>query len=357
MSEFLCERYKNIEVYIPGEQPKDKKYIKLNANESNMAPSPKVINAITKNKISGMSFYSDPNSYKLRKAISIKYNVDVDQVFVGNGADEVLGFCFMSFFTVGSKVCFPEITYDFYRVYAKTYGLDMLRIPLNEDLSINVNDYINTDRHVILANPNNPTGLRISVDDIEKILKANKNRLVIIDEAYIDYNNESCIKLVNKYNNLIVVQTFSKSRNLAGAHIGFAISSKDIINDITSIKCSFNPFNLSEFGIEVGTAAIEDEEYFNKCIKKTIESREYTKRRLEKLGFILLTSHTNFLFGYHPEIDSRILTKKLKEEGILIRYYDDINLRKYFRMTIGEKSEMDKVLKVIEKITNLFLKV
>lgn len=347
MSTFLCEKYHDMEPYVPGEQPKDRKYIKLNANESSLPPSPKVIEAITNSEINGMGHYSDPNCLKIRNAIAGKYNVDVEQVFAGNGSDEVLGFCFMSFFSAGTKVCFPDITYDFYRVYAKTYNLDMLQIPLKEDFNIDIQDYINTDRHVIIANPNNPIGLRLTVDEIEQIVKAKPNRLVIIDEAYVDYGNESCVRLVNKYSNLIVVQTFSKSRNLAGAHIGYAISTKEIIQDLNNIKFSFNPFNLSTFTIEAGTASMKDVEYLNKCVNTTIDNREYTKEKLEEIGFRFLDSHTNFLFGYHPEIRAGKITKELKEKGILIRYYDMERIDNYFRITIGKREEMDKVIETM----------
>jgi histidinol-phosphate aminotransferase len=206
-------------------------YIKLNSNETSTPPSPKVLEAVSAPLINSMGLYEDPHCMELRTAIAEVYNISKEQVFVGNGSDEVLGFCFLSFFSHNSRICFPDITYGFYRVYASTFGIDASEIPLMPDFSINVQDYVKTDRHVIIANPNAPTGLCLSIEQIEQIVKANPKRLVVIDEAYVDYGNKSCIPLLKHYSNLIVIQTFSKSRNLAGARIGFAIASKEIIKD------------------------------------------------------------------------------------------------------------------------------
>lgn len=350
MSHFFHDRYKNMEVYVPGEQPKDKKYIKLNANETSLPPSKRVLEAITSNEINGMGRYSDPHCTSIREAIGKVYGINLDQVFVGNGSDEVLAFIFLSFFNEESKICFPDITYYFYRVYAKTYGLNMLEIPLKEDFTIDINDYMNTDYHVIIANPNAPTGYKLQVADIEKILKAGSNRLVIIDEAYVDYGNDSCVSLLEKYPNLIVVQTFSKSRNLAGARLGFAIASKEIIEDLNRIKFTFNPYNLSALSIAAGTAAILDKEYLSYCVNTTIEIREDTIKKLEALGFNVLKSHTNFIFVKHPILFAGDFYKKLKSEGILTRYFDEERVKEYLRITIGTKEEMEEVIKATVKI-------
>lgn len=349
-SYFLLDEYENMEAYIPGEQPKDKKYIKLNANESSLPPSPRVLDAMSKAQINGMSHYSDPHCKVLRKAIGDSLGFPVEQVFVGNGADEVLGFCMMSFFKPGMKVCFPDVTYDFYRTYAKTYQLDYEQIPLREDLSIHVDDYVYTDRDVILANPNNPTGKAIPVSEIERIVAHNPKRLVIIDEAYVDYGNESCLRLIPKYKNLVVVQTFSKSRNMAGARIGFAVSSKEIIEDMNKIKFTFNPFNMSSLAIAGGTAAIQDEQYFKNCIKTIVENREIFKEQLKELGFEVMPTTTNFVFVKHKEVDAKTMCRKLKEEGILVRHFDEDRVRDYLRISIGTKEEMNIVLKHIKKI-------
>ncbi|MDF2800265.1 MAG: histidinol-phosphate aminotransferase [Anaerocolumna sp.] len=350
MSRFLNDRYKNMEVYVPGEQPKDKTYIKLNSNETSLPPSKRVIEAITNEEINKMGMYSDPHCISIREAIGKVYGLSLEQVFVGNGSDEVLGFIFMSFFNQASKICFPDITYYFYRVYAKTYGLNMFEIPLREDFTIDINDYINSDCHVIIANPNAPTGYKISIREIEEILKAKSDRLVIIDEAYVDYGNESCVPLIENYSNLIVVQTFSKSRNLAGARIGFALASKEIIEDLNRIKFTFNPYNLSSLTIVAGTAAILDTVYLKYCVNTIIETREYTIKRLEELGFIVLKSHTNFIFVKHPILYAKVYYKSLKEEGILTRYFDEDRVRDYLRITIGTRSEMEAVIKATVKI-------
>ena len=350
MSFFFLDEYEDMEAYIPGEQPKDRQYIKLNANESSFPPSPKVLEAVNQSQINGMGHYSDPHCMELRAAIGEVYGFGADQVFVGNGADEVLGFCMMSFFREGMKVCFPDITYDFYRTYAKTYHLDYEQIPLKDDLSIDVEDYINTDKDVILANPNNPTGKDISVADIERIVKKDQKRMVIIDEAYVDYGNESCVPLVRKYPNLVVIQTFSKSRNMAGARIGYAISSKEIIEDMNKIKFTFNPFNMSSLAITAGTAAVKDTEYLEKCVTTTIETRKYFEKEVEKIGFLVCPTTTNFAFIKHPKLDAGKITKELKDRGILVRHYQNERINAYLRVTIGSREEMEQVIKELKDI-------
>lgn len=344
MSYFFLDEYEHMEPYVPGEMPKDKEYLKLNANESSYPPSPKVLEAMNSAEVKSMAHYSDPHCMELRKAIGEEYGFNADQVFVGNGADEVLGFCMMSFFKPGMKVCFPDITYDFYRTYATTYRLDFKQFPLNEDLSINVDDYVNTDRDVIIANPNNPTGKAISVSDIERIVAKDPKRMVIIDEAYVDYGNESCVDLVRKYDNLVVIQTFSKSRNMPGARIGFAISSADIINDMNKIKFAFNPFNMSTLAIVGGAAAIHDKEYFHKCVGEVERVRERFEDSLEEMGFGVIRTTTNFAFFYCPDVPATELCKELKKRGILVRHYDDERINDYLRITIGTEEEMERVL-------------
>lgn len=350
MSVFLVDEYKNMEPYVPGEQPKDKPYIKLNANETSMPPSPKVFEAISKTEIWKMSYYADPHCHEFRKAVAEVYGVREEEVFVGNGADEVLSFCLMSFFRPGMRIYFPDITYGFYRTYAKTYRLDMVEIPVKEDLSIDIEDYMDVDGDIIFANPNNPTGMMIPSRDIERLVAAKPDRMVIVDEAYIDYAEDSCLPLATKYPNLVVVRTFSKSRNLAGAHIGFAVASKEIIEDMNTIKFSFNPFHMNSITMAAGIAAVRDEAYLNDCVKKTIVVREQTKKDLEDMGFYVIPSMANFLFVYHEAVDSALLCKKLKEQGILTRHFADERLKKYLRITIGTRSEMDVVLIAIREI-------
>lgn len=350
MSRFLSKVYEEMVKYVPGEQPKDREYIKLNANETSMLPSPKVYEALRSVRMNKLGKYADPDAKELRNAIAKRYEVDINQVFVGNGSDEVLGFIFLAFFGSTSKICFPDITYGFYEVFSKSFGINAKAFKLKDDFTVDVEEYINTDRDIVLPNPNAPTGFAVRVDDIEKMVKANKNRLVVIDEAYVDYGAESCIPLIKKYDNLIVVHTMSKSRNLAGAHIGYCIASESLIEDLNSLKFAFNPFNMSDISLAIGRAAVEDTEYHEKCIKTIIENREYTKRELEKLGFKVLDSKTNFIFVTHPEISAEEYNSKLREHGILARHYKQDRIENYLRITIGTKEEMQAVIDASKKI-------
>ena len=297
-----------------------------------------------------MSYYADPHCHEFRQAVAEVYGVTEEEVFVGNGADEVLSFVLMSFFRRGMKIYFPDITYGFYRTYAKTYGLDMEEIPVKEDFSIDIEDYMDLDGDIIFANPNNPTGLTIPVADIERLVRKNPNRMVIVDEAYADYSGETCLPLAVKYPNLVVVRTFSKSRNMAGTHIGFAVASKEIIEDMNKIKFSFNPFNLNSVTMAAGIAAVKDTEYLHHCVDRIVKNREQFKTDLEQLGFHVVPSKANFVFCYHDAIASDVLCDKLKEEGILTRHFADEKLTRYLRITIGTEQEMAVVLIAIREI-------
>lgn len=350
MSKFLVERYKNMEAYIPGEQPKDRIYIKLNANETSMLPSPGVLNILKSNRMERLGFYADPDAKELRNAVAERYDVKMEEVFVGNGSDEVIGMIFLAFLDEKSKICFPDITYGFYRVFTKTFGLDGKEIPLREDFTVDVDVFVKTRRHIILANPNAPTGYHLSVREIERMVAANKDRLVIIDEAYIDYGNESCIPLIHQYDNLIVVHTMSKSKNLAGAHIGYCIANEKLIKDLNGIKFSFNPFSLSDVSLAIGSEAIKDREYYETCAKTIIENREFTKEELKKLGFQVLDTQTNFVFVTHPIITAKEYNAKLREYGILARHFNMDRISNYLRITIGTRKEMQEVIGVTSKI-------
>ena len=355
MSYFLLDEFVNIEPYNPGEQPDDREYLKLNANESSFPPSPKVLEAIDKAHINGMSHYSDPYCWELREAIGKHFGVGGDQVFVGNGADEVLSFCLMSFFRPGMKICFPDITYDFYIIYSKAYRLDYEQIPLRDDFTLDIEPYIESDRDVIIANPNNPTGLAVPVADIERLVASKKDRMVIIDEAYVDYGNESVFPLVKKYSNLVVVYTFSKSRNMPGARIGFAISSKSIIADMNNIKFAFNPFNLSSLAIAGGCAAVNDEEYFEYCVGSVVRERELVEKELTNIGYEVIPTTTNFVFFKTYNTPAKELCAELKNRGILVRHYDDERIRDYIRMTIGTHAEMRRVMQALVQIEKSFV--
>lgn len=352
MSKFLCEKYSNLEPYVPGEQPKDREYIKLNANETSMQPSPKVLEILKSSRMEKLGFYADPDAIEFRSAIAERYDVNVDQVFAGNGSDEVLGLIFLAFFDEKSKIAYPDITYGFYKVFAKSFGIDGKQIPLKEDFTVDVDAFIQSGRHIILANPNAPTGFILPVSEIERMVKSDPNRLVVIDEAYIDYdkNNHSCIPLIKKYKNLIVVHTMSKSKNLAGAHLGYCIGDESLIEDLNGIKFAFNPFSLNDISVAIGAAAIRDREYYDKCVNEIIENREYLKRELRNLGFEVLDSKTNFIFVTHPEINAAVYNKMLRENGILARYYNAPRIDNYLRITIGTREEMEAVVEATKKI-------
>ncbi len=351
MGYFLADAFKDMEVYTPGEQPTDRDYIKLNANESSFPPSPAILKAINETVLDSMAHYSDPNCMELRKAIGEVYHFPPSQIFVGNGADEVLTIAFQSFYREGYKISFPEITYDFYRTYAKSFKLDYEMFPLNDDLTINVDDYLREpDRDVVLANPNNPTGIAISLADIEKILRVNPKRLVIVDEAYVDYGNESCLSLVDKYENLLVVQTFSKSRNVPGARIGFGIGAKSLISDMNNVKFCMTPFNMSTVAIKAGTAIVKSTDYFHKYINTIINIREKFEDELEALGFKVIRSTTNFTFFREKNVSAETMTAELKKRGILVRHFDHPQIRGYVRVTIGTEEEMNIVLAAIQEI-------
>lgn len=352
MSKFLCKKYNNLEPYIPGEQPKDREYIKLNANETSMIPSPKVLEILKSSRMNKLGFYADPDAKEFRNAVARKYEVSINQVFAGNGSDEVLGMIFLAFFDEKTKIAYPDITYGFYKVFAKSFGIDGKSVPLKDDFTIDVDAFINSGRHIILANPNAPTGFVLPVSEIERMVKSDLNRLVIIDEAYIDYDkaNQTCISLTKKYKNLIVVHTMSKSKNLAGAHIGYCIADESLIEDLNGIKFSFNPFSLSDISVAIGTAAIEDNEYYDKCVNQIIENREYLKTELRSLGFKVLDSKTNFIFVTHPGLNADVYNSILRENGVLARYYDEPRIDNYLRITIGTRAEMEEVVRITKNI-------
>ena len=344
MSRFSVRRLAAMKPYIPGEQPQDRKYIKLNTNECPYPPSPRVLEVINNNELSSLKLYPDPEAKVLREALAEYYGVKPSQVMVGNGSDEILAFFFMAFCDEEKKVAFPDITYGFYKVFAKLFGVDALQIPLREDFSIDVKDYIGIDRNIVIANPNAPTGLYLPLEDIERILRSNPDHLVLIDEAYIDFGGRSSIELLPKYDNLLICGTFSKSRALAGARLGYSIGTPEAIEDLNKIKFSFNPYNVNRLTLLAGKAAIEDREYFEDCRAKVIATREDTARRLKSLGFELTDSKANFLFARHPKLSGEECYLKLKEGGILVRYFDEPRTRDYVRITMGTPEEMKELM-------------
>lgn len=348
MSRFLNSRYSSLEVYTPGEQPKDKQYIKLNTNESPFPPSPKTLAAVNAEEMKDLRLYSDPECSALKKALAAQEMVAYDQIFVSNGSDDILNFAFMAFGEKG--VVFPEISYGFYKVFGQLHGLDCETIPLKEDFSIDPREYQGNGRLIVIANPNAPTGLCLDPEAIEELLKCNPDSLVLIDEAYIDFGGKTCLPLIRKYKNLLVVRTFSKSRSMAGARLGYCFADREIIEDLRKIKYSTNPYNINRLTLAAGTAAAEDGTYYADNCRKIMENREYTSLELEKLGFHVITSKANFVFAESDRIDGKELYLKLKEHGILVRHFDTEKIRNFNRITIGSMEEMQKFIKTVKEI-------
>lgn len=349
MSRFLKDSLQGITPYTPGEQTTNSKLIKLNTNENPFPPSPMVAEAIKKEEVEKLKLYSDSEAKELVSAAAEYYKVEEEQILAGNGSDELLAFSFMAF---GEKVYFPNITYGFYKVYGQVFGSLVTMIPLDKDLKINPKDYYNLNGTVVIANPNAPTGIALSKDQIEQILINNKENLVIIDEAYVDFGAESVVPLIDSYENLLVIQTLSKSRSLAGARIGVAIGNTEIINDLKKIKFSFNPYNLNRLSILAGAAAFKDKNYFEECCKKIINTRERFVKDLESSGFEVLPSKANFVFVKPPGISGGEYFQKLRENHILVRYFNDILIKDYVRITIGTEKEMDKIRDLLPALKN-----
>lgn len=350
MSKYWNDIVRNLEPYIPGEQPNDMKYIKLNTNENPYSPSPKVLEAISRGNNETLKLYPDPNVEELRETVSKYYGIDKDEVFVGNGSDEVLAFSFMTFFSKDKKILFPDITYSFYKVYARLLNLKVETIPLDEEFNILVEKFCGDNGGVVLANPNAPTSKEISIDDIKRILECNKDRVVIIDEAYIDFGGTSVINLIKDYENLLVVQTLSKSRALAGLRVGFAFGSKELIEGLNRLKNSINSYTIDRIALLGAKAAFEDEMYFKELTAKIIKTREETISALKEIGFKVMDSKTNFVFVSHKKMKAEELFIKLRKKGILVRYFNEPRINNFLRITIGTDEEM-KIL--IEELKNI----
>lgn len=349
MSRFFSERYSNLVPYTPGEQPKNMEYVKLNTNESPYPPSKNVYEAVKK-EAEKLHLYSDPQASVITEKIAKRYGVDKSQVLVTNGSDEILNFAFMAFGSDKREMLFPNITYGFYTVFAELNGLKYKEVPLKDDFTIDINDYIGKHTMIVIANPNAPTGIALALDEIEEIVKSNKDSVVVIDEAYVDFGAQSAVSLVDKYDNLLVTMTFSKSRSMAGGRIGFGIGSKELINDLNTIKYSTNPYNVNRISQIAGACAIDSDEYYMENCKEIIRTREYTKKELEKLGFVVLDSRANFLFAKSDKISGKDLYLKLKENGVLVRHFDKEIIKDYNRITIGTREQMDIFLKETKRI-------
>lgn len=350
MSKFLSEAFKNLDAYTPGEQPRDKKYIKLNTNESPFPPSPETVKAVSEAEVSDLNLYPDPTCKELKKVLAERYGLKNEQVFVSNGSDDILNFAFLAFAGKGGKAYFPDISYGFYEVFCDLHGVNYTKIPLKEDFSICVEDYYNKDGMIVIANPNAPTGLCLDLGEIESILENNKNNVVVIDEAYIDFGGKSSSVLVDKYENLIVVQTFSKSRSMAGARLGFALANIELIKDLEKIKYSTNPYSINRLTLIAGTSAVKSDNYYMENCKKIIKTREFVTKQLEDEGFTVLPSSANFIFAKKDGIEGSFLYEKLKEKGVLVRHFNKDRIKDFLRITIGTDDQMKCFLEKIKEI-------
>lgn len=351
MSKFWSEMAKRAEPYVPGEQLAKKNIIKLNTNENPYPPSPKVIEAI-QNELhtTNLRLYPSPTMDELRTTIGAYYGLDKANVFVGNGSDEVLAFAFMGLFDPGKPIRFPQITYSFYPVYAKVFNIDYEEVPLNDDFTLDVERFFESVGGVIFPNPNAPTSIYLPLHEIERILEHNKDRVVIVDEAYVDFAEASAATLINKYDNLLVVQTMSKSRALAGLRVGFALGNNELIKGLIRMKDSFNSYPVDRLALVGAKAAIEDETYFREITKKIIQTRTWVTEELQSLGFKVLPSQTNFVFTTHETYPAERLYEALRQRNILIRYFKTKPIDNYVRITIGTDEEMKQLIRAIEEI-------
>lgn len=349
MSKFLSVKYKDLTPYVPGEQPKERKFIKLNTNESPFLPSKKAIK-LAREQAKKLYLYSDPDLIELTSLTAKTLGVDSENVIMTNGSDEVLNFIFMAYCDENNPALFPDISYGFYKVFAEINSVKGIEIPLKEDFTISVDDYIGKKGTVFIANPNAPTGIFLPLSEIERLLLSDRERIVVIDEAYVDFGGESAVKLLDKYDNLIVTQTFSKSRSMAGARLGFGVASKEIIKDLMSIKYSTNPYNVNRMTASAGVGALLDQDYFEKNCKKIIENREWTRTQLESLGFTVLPSLSNFLFAKSEKISGKDLYLRLKDKGVLVRHFDKERIKEYNRITIGSIKQMQVFINITKEI-------
>ena len=360
MSEYWNERTKNLSPYVPGEQPKDRKFIKLNTNENPYPPSLKVIKAVKKAANENLRLYPDPECTQFREAVAKRYNVKTEQVFAGNGSDEILAFAFGAFFeNSGSSCCskalpilFPDITYSFYPVYANLWNIPYQTIPLKEDFTINVNDYKINSGGVILPNPNAPTSIALPLDEILSIAEnlEKQQKVLIVDEAYAAFGAESAVPYIEKYKNLLTVHTLSKSASLAGLRAGFAIGSEKLIEGLCRIRDSFNSYTMDRLALAGACAALEDAAYYDKINKEVIATREKTAKSLRDIGFTVLPSSANFLFIKPSRISGEQLFTSLREKGILARHFKKDRIADYLRVSIGTDKEMDKFLAACKEI-------
>lgn len=344
------DKLRKVEPYQAGEQPKIKNLIKLNTNENPYDPGIKVKEAIMNFDSSRLPLYPNPDADDLKHSIALYHGLEDNQVFLGNGSDEVLALTFLTCFNGKEPILFPDISYSFYPVYCELYGIPFEMKPLNEQFEIVKEDYYQSNSGIIFPNPNAPTGLLVSLEFIEDILKHNSESVVVIDEAYIDFGGQSAVGLLNQYPNLLIIQTFSKFRSLAGIRLGVALGNQELISKLYDVKNSFNSYPIDSLAQVIGKASVDDSEYIKENAQKIIQTREYTKKELKKLGFVFPDSFSNFIFASHPDYDAQVIFNKLREKGILVRYFNKPRINQYLRITIGTQQEMETLIEELKKI-------
>lgn len=335
----LLKNIRTTEPYVPGEQPQEK-VIKLNTNENPYPPAPGVEKVLRTMDTDRFRLYPDPTAGQLVHALAEFYGVDDSQVFVGVGSDDVLSMCFLTFFNSEKPVLFPDITYSFYKVWAQLYRIPYICPGLDEEFRIVREDYYQENGGIIFPNPNAPTAIYEELDFVEDILRHNPSSIVIVDEAYVDFAGRSAMELISEYDNLIVVQTFSKARSMAGMRIGYAVSNPELIRCLNDVKYSFNSYTMNQTAIRCGVEAVKDKEYFEAGVRKIVETREWAKKELAELGFVFPDSKANFIFARHPEYDAGVLFRALKENEIYVRHWDGGRIGQYLRITVGTPEEM-----------------
>ena len=350
MSRFLNSRYAALEAYTPGEQPRDMAYIKLNTNESPYPPAPEVVAAMNPEQVENLRLYSDPTGLVLKQKLAGLYGLKTENVFISNGSDDILNFAFMAF-ADSRGAAFADITYGFYPVYGELHGVKTDIIPLEADFSLDYQKYCGRNQMIVIANPNAPTGMEIPLWQIEEILKSNPDSVVVIDEAYVDFGGTSCYKLIENYVNLLVVRTFSKSRCLAGARLGYAFGDPALIQDLEKLKYSTNPYNVNRLSMLLGCVTVDAEPYYQEVSRKIQAARAWAVNALEALGCEVLPSKANFIFVRHPGLSGEDLYQGLRQRGILVRHFTKERIRDFVRITIGTQMQMEKLAEVLKEMT------
>lgn len=348
MSRYWSDFVHSLEPYVPGEQPQGHNLVKLNTNENPFGPSPKVLEAIQMAATDRLRLYPVPDGGPLRQALADYYQVPVECVFVGNGSDEVLAHVFNALFRHDKPVLFPDVTYSFYPVYSQLYAIEPGLVPLNADFQIDIADYQRDNGGIILPNPNAPTGSLLSLEQIQRLVEMNADSVVVIDEAYIDFGGETAIPLTQRFPNLLVTQTLSKSRSLAGMRIGFAIGDPQLIEALIRVKDSFNSYPLDSLAIAAGVASFQDEDYFQRCRQQVIDEREWLISALQELGFEVLPSAANFVFTRHPQHDAATLAAGLREKKVIVRHFNKPRIEQFLRISVGDRSENQLLMSQLE---------